>query len=70
MPGTTTAISRQAADVPEPGTGRRRTKAGPNRWVVLVVLCASLLLVAIDATVLHVAVPAVSEDLRPANPAL
>ncbi|WP_055498950.1 MFS transporter [Streptomyces albus] len=67
MPGTTTAISRQAADVPEPGTGRRRTKAGPNRWVVLVVLCASLLLVAIDATVLHVAVPAVSEDLRPGS---
>ena len=46
---------------------RRRT-AGPgaNRWVVLVVLCTSLLLVALDATVLHVAVPAVTEDLRPA----
>ncbi|WP_078592085.1 MFS transporter [Streptomyces megasporus] len=39
---------------------------GPaNRWTVLVVLCASLLLVAMDATVLHVAVPAVSETLRP-----
>ncbi|WP_030728143.1 MFS transporter [Streptomyces sp. NRRL F-2890] len=36
-----------------------------NRWTVLVVLCVSLLLVAIDATVLHVAVPAVTEDLRP-----
>ncbi|MEO3754011.1 MFS transporter [Streptomyces sp. B6B3] len=36
-----------------------------SRWTVLVVLCASLLLVAIDATVLHVAVPAVTEDLRP-----
>ncbi|MFB4197715.1 MFS transporter [Streptomyces carpaticus] len=36
-----------------------------NRWSVLVVLCVSLLLVAIDATVLHVAVPAVTEDLRP-----
>jgi DHA2 family multidrug resistance protein-like MFS transporter len=33
--------------------------------VVLVVLCVSLLLVAVDATVLHVAVPAVTEDLRP-----
>jgi DHA2 family multidrug resistance protein-like MFS transporter len=32
---------------------------------VLVVLCVSLLLVAVDATVLHVAVPAVSEALRP-----
>jgi DHA2 family multidrug resistance protein-like MFS transporter len=44
-----------------------RTTATPptSRWTVLVVLCASLLLVAVDATVLHVAVPAVSEDLRP-----
>ena len=41
------------------------TKPTTSRWTVLVVLCASLLLVAVDATVLHVAVPAVSEDLRP-----
>ncbi|UGY94967.1 MFS transporter [Streptomyces gobiensis] len=40
---------------------------GASRWTVLVVLCVSLLLVAIDATVLHVAVPAVSADLRPDN---
>ncbi|MFE6665387.1 MFS transporter [Streptomyces sp. NPDC057697] len=54
MSGTTTARFRlrPAAD-------------GANRWVVLVVLCLSLLLVALDATVLHVAVPAVTEDLRP-----
>ena len=39
--------------------------AKSNRWTVLVVLCASLLLVAVDATVLHVAIPAVSADLRP-----
>jgi MFS transporter, DHA2 family, multidrug resistance protein len=39
---------------------------GPRgRWTVLVVLCVSLLLVAVDATVLHVAVPAVTKDLRP-----
>ncbi|MFG2575538.1 MFS transporter [Streptomyces sp. NPDC048481] len=56
MSGTTTAAARL----------RRRTAgAGANRWVVLVVLCVSLLLVAVDATVLHVAVPAVTEDLRP-----
>jgi DHA2 family multidrug resistance protein-like MFS transporter len=36
-----------------------------GRWTVLLVLCVSLLLVALDATVLHVAVPAVTEDLRP-----
>lgn len=36
-----------------------------SRWTILVVLCASLLIVALDATVLHVAVPALTEDLRP-----
>ncbi|MEU3527482.1 MFS transporter [Streptomyces sp. NPDC038707] len=56
MSGTTTAAM---------GRQRRAAGAGADRWVVLVVLCASLLLVALDATVLHVAVPAVTEDLRP-----
>ncbi|MFE7776680.1 MFS transporter [Streptomyces sp. NPDC057445] len=51
-------------------TAAARTRAaggGANRWVVLLVLCVSLLLVALDATVLHVAVPAVTEDLRPSS---
>ncbi|WP_330456941.1 MFS transporter [Streptomyces sp. NBC_00820] len=56
MSGTTTAAVRQRC---------RAAGASANRWVVLVVLCVSLLLVAVDATVLHVAVPAVTEDLRP-----
>ncbi|GKQ36285.1 MFS transporter [Streptomyces sp. A012304] len=56
MSGTTTAAVRLR---------RRAAGAGANRWVVLLVLCVSLLLVAVDATVLHVAVPAVTEDLRP-----
>ncbi|MEU6574527.1 MFS transporter [Streptomyces sp. NPDC046805] len=56
MSGTTAAAIRLR---------RRPAGAGANRWVVLVVLCVSLLLVAVDATVLHVAVPAVSEDLKP-----
>ncbi|MET7686260.1 MFS transporter [Streptomyces sp. NPDC005423] len=56
MSGTITA-----AEAPR----SRAAGAGANRWVVLVVLCVSLLLVALDATVLHVAVPAVTEDLRP-----
>ncbi|MEF9902877.1 MFS transporter [Streptomyces sp. P9-A2] len=55
MSGTTTAAALR----------RRAAGAGANRWVVLVVLCVSLLLVAVDATVLHVAVPAVTQDLRP-----
>lgn len=40
---------------------------GSNRWVVLAVLCVSLVLVALDATILHVAVPSVTEDLRPGS---
>ncbi|MFD7336179.1 MFS transporter [Streptomyces violascens] len=40
---------------------------GANRWVILVVLCVSLLFVALDATVLHVAIPSVTEDLRPGS---
>ncbi|MGW8994475.1 MFS transporter [Streptomyces zhihengii] len=47
------------------GARLRSVGGGANRWVVLFVLCVSLLLVALDATVLHVAVPAVTEDLRP-----
>ncbi|MDT3398936.1 MFS transporter [Streptomyces sp. B1866] len=77
MSGTTTPATRRAAGVPRhrryPRHRRPRGRHAPalgaaggaNRWVVLFVLCVSLLLVALDATVLHVAVPAVSEDLRP-----
>ncbi|WP_433500377.1 MFS transporter [Sphaerimonospora sp. CA-214678] len=36
-----------------------------NRWPVLVLLCFSLLLVAVDATVLHIAVPALTAALEP-----
>ncbi|MER5889276.1 MFS transporter [Streptomyces sp. NPDC001941] len=59
MSGTTTAGARV-----------RAAGGGANRWVVLFVLCVSLLLVALDATVLHVAVPSVTEDLRPSSTAL
>jgi MFS transporter, DHA2 family, multidrug resistance protein len=56
MSGTATAAAR-------PRTAADST----NRRAVLLVLCVSLLLVAVDATVLHVAVPAVTEDLRPSG---
>ncbi|MFE9094804.1 MFS transporter [Streptomyces sp. NPDC007264] len=56
MSGTTTAAA---------ALRRRAAGDGADRWVVLVVLCVSLLLVALDATVLHVAMPAVTEDLKP-----
>ncbi|WP_418956232.1 MFS transporter [Streptomyces tritici] len=51
-------------------TARARLRAaaeGANRWVVLVVLCVSLLLVTLDATVLHVAVPSLTAELRPSS---
>ncbi|MFD4834723.1 MFS transporter [Streptomyces uncialis] len=77
MPGTTTAAARAAADALGERLGRLRDTLlarpgdpkdpGANRWLVLLVLCVSLLLVAVDATVLHVAVPAVTEDLRPSG---
>ncbi|MFI0775967.1 MFS transporter [Streptomyces sp. NPDC021212] len=64
MSGTTTARTRRTAAVPRQWRGTE-PGGGANRWIVLLVLCVSLLLVAVDATVLHVAVPAVTEDLRP-----
>ncbi|MFI1286290.1 MFS transporter [Streptomyces sp. NPDC020858] len=56
-----------AAGVKTPSPWQRISAAsgGANRWVVLAVLCVSLVLVALDATILHVAVPSVTEDLRP-----
>ncbi|MFD5769100.1 MFS transporter [Streptomyces sp. NPDC127049] len=47
--------------------GRRAAGGGANRWAVLVVLCVSLLLVALDATILHVAVPSLTENLNPGS---
>ncbi|RAJ59866.1 DHA2 family multidrug resistance protein-like MFS transporter [Streptomyces sp. Amel2xB2] len=75
MSGTTAAGAGagETADSSAHGAARSVTAAATpgrphiSRWTVLVVLCASLLLVALDATVLHVAVPAVSEQLRPGS---
>lgn len=56
--------------IPSPWQRLRRLGAasgGANRWAVLAVLCVSLVLVALDATILHVAVPSVTEDLRPGS---
>ncbi|MFM9367941.1 MFS transporter [Streptomyces sp. Da 82-17] len=65
MTGTTTAAPKRPSAsrfLERMGIGRPE---GANRWVVLIVLCVSLAIVAIDSTVLHVAVPAVTEDLKP-----
>ncbi|OLT35764.1 hypothetical protein BJF79_31895 [Actinomadura sp. CNU-125] len=46
------------------------TAPDPRRWAGLAVLSASLLLVVMDITILNVALPAISADLRPSNVAL
>ncbi|MBB5785219.1 MFS transporter [Nonomuraea jabiensis] len=40
-------------------------KHGDRRWSILVLLCVSLLLITVDATVLHIAVPALTAALEP-----
>ncbi|GAA4190924.1 MFS transporter [Streptosporangium oxazolinicum] len=41
--------------------------SGAGRWSVLAILCFSLLLIAVDATVLHIAVPALTAALEPSS---
>jgi DHA2 family multidrug resistance protein-like MFS transporter len=43
------------------------TRAGRREWVGLAVLALACLLYAMDLTVLHLAVPALSEELRPSS---
>ncbi|PZG37475.1 MFS transporter [Spongiactinospora gelatinilytica] len=51
------------SQVQRAGSGMRRRRV--SRWAVLALLCFSLLLIAVDATVLHIAVPALTADLEP-----
>ncbi|GAA3127526.1 MFS transporter [Streptosporangium carneum] len=48
-------------------TGIEPRTRGTGRWSVLVLLCFSLLLIAVDATVLHIAVPALTAALEPTS---
>ncbi|WP_371651354.1 MULTISPECIES: MFS transporter [unclassified Streptomyces] len=50
----------------EPGPDVRH----PGRWLALAVLVLAVLLVAVDATVLGLATPFLSEDLKPSGPQL
>ncbi|MFI6638759.1 MFS transporter [Streptomyces sp. NPDC050504] len=49
---------------PAPGGA---SPAGGSRWAMLAVLCSSLLLVAMDATILNVALPSLIDDMRPSS---
>ncbi|MEU4211878.1 MFS transporter [Streptomyces sp. NPDC026206] len=50
---------------PEGSGAGGRAAPTTGRWAMLAVLCASLLLVAMDATILNVALPSLIDDLRP-----
>ncbi len=54
--GATARETRETAEAPNPG-----------RWLALAVLALAVLLVAVDATVLGLATPYLSEDLRPSG---
>ncbi len=47
--------------------GEPETLSGPGRWLALAVLVLAVLLIAIDATVLGLATPFLSEDLQPSS---
>ena len=51
------------ADVTTPDA----TRAGRREWIGLAVLALACLLYAMDLTVLHLAVPALSADLQPSS---
>jgi MFS transporter, DHA2 family, multidrug resistance protein len=52
---------------PDQHTAEGATRAGRREWIGLAVLALACLLYAMDLTVLHLAVPALSEDLRPSS---
>ncbi|MFI9581685.1 MFS transporter [Streptomyces sp. NPDC052236] len=47
--------------------GEPETLSGPGRWLALAVLVLAVLLIAVDATVLGLATPFLSEDLKPSS---
>ncbi|UCM90466.1 MFS transporter [Streptomyces marincola] len=53
-------------NAPHPA-GREGERSGPGRWIALGVLVLAVLLVAVDATVLGLATPYLSEDLQPSG---
>ncbi|GGO03832.1 MFS transporter [Microbispora rosea subsp. aerata] len=58
-------VSVDSSAVRAAGGAVRERRA--SRWSVLVLLCFSLLLIAVDATVLHIAVPALTAALEPSS---
>ena len=53
--------------MPRPPTENPTQRAGRREWIGLSVLTLACLLYVMDLTVLHLAVPAISEDLQPSS---
>src|SRR3972149_5684002 len=46
-----------------PPSSRTSPVAGDSRWFALVVLCAGMLMIVLDATIVNVALPSIQSDL-------
>lgn len=57
------AVIASSPGAPGPGTER----AGPREWIGLAVLTLPVLLVSMDMTVLHLAIPQITRDLAPSG---
>ena len=44
-------------------TAQTQTTTDPNRWAALYVLCAGMLMIVLDVTIVNVALPSIQEDL-------
>ncbi len=51
----------------EPDTGELDPHVHARRWLILATLCISLLIIALDNTILNVAIPSMIEDLHASN---
>ena len=45
------------------GTQQRQPMSDRNRWIALYVLCAGMLMIVLDITVVNVALPSIKDDL-------
>ncbi len=45
------------------GTAEARPQSDRNRWIALYVLCAGMLMIVLDATIVNVALPSIQDDL-------
>jgi EmrB/QacA subfamily drug resistance transporter len=53
----------EAADEEMPNMTRTETTSDRRRWLALYVLCAGVLMIVIDATIVNVALPSIQDDL-------